>query len=242
MKLKLDLHVHSCLSDDGISTPEELLRAARERGLDGIALTDHNLLSEGRDEYPFIIPGCEFSTSEGHILGLFIDELPSCVYRGTGPLPSADEVIRAIHENGGVAVWAHPYERHMTVNEDTVRLCDLVETSNSRACFKNKKANDMAKDLAARLSLPCTGGSDAHRASELGNSFTQLACQAESLNSIKVALLTGNTAAVHVKDTRRINKGLSQLEKCRKKHATLPRMVKAYIYILYCLLSDLFKR
>lgn len=242
MKLKLDLHVHSCLSDDGISTPEELLRAARERGLDGIALTDHNLLSEGRDEYPFIIPGCEFSTSEGHILGLFIDELPSCVYRGAGPLPSADEVIRAIHEDGGVAVWAHPYERHMTVNEDTVRLCDLVETSNSRACFKNKRANDMAKDLAARLSLPCTGGSDAHRASEVGNSFTELDCQVKSLDGIKSALLAGNTVSVHVRDTRRVNKGLSQLEKCRRKQVPLPRMIKAYIYIIYCLLSDLFKR
>ena len=40
---KVDLHVHSTASD-GILTPSEVVGLAAERGLDAIALTDHDTL------------------------------------------------------------------------------------------------------------------------------------------------------------------------------------------------------
>jgi predicted metal-dependent phosphoesterase TrpH len=40
--MKIDLHCHSYYSNDGISSPEKLIKTALKRGLDGIALTDHN--------------------------------------------------------------------------------------------------------------------------------------------------------------------------------------------------------
>ncbi|HEY7002277.1 MAG TPA: PHP domain-containing protein, partial [Candidatus Udaeobacter sp.] len=42
MPFNIDLHTHSFFSGDGISSPEDLIEAARAKGLHGIAITDHN--------------------------------------------------------------------------------------------------------------------------------------------------------------------------------------------------------
>ena len=42
MKYRIDLHCHSRFSADGVSEPEEMVQAAKERGLHGFAITDHN--------------------------------------------------------------------------------------------------------------------------------------------------------------------------------------------------------
>ena len=42
MAFNIDLHTHSFFSGDGISSPEDMIAAARAKGLHGIAITDHN--------------------------------------------------------------------------------------------------------------------------------------------------------------------------------------------------------
>ena len=42
MALNIDLHAHTFFSGDGVSSPEDLIAAARAKGLHGIAITDHN--------------------------------------------------------------------------------------------------------------------------------------------------------------------------------------------------------
>ena len=42
MSVKIDLHCHSYFSGDGVSSPEQLIHAAKKRGLNGFAITDHN--------------------------------------------------------------------------------------------------------------------------------------------------------------------------------------------------------
>jgi predicted metal-dependent phosphoesterase TrpH len=83
MKSKVDLHMHSFHSD-GFFSPDEVVKKAKEKGLDVISITDHdsvNCLTEAFDagnKYGVeIIPGVEISTDisdrEIHILGYFID-------------------------------------------------------------------------------------------------------------------------------------------------------------------------
>lgn len=241
MILKIDFHVHSDLSPDGRDGLADILSAAEKQGLDGIALCDHDMLSEPKEGRPFIIPACECSTSEGHIIGLFISALPSCLKEKSGRLPTASEAIEEIRALGGISVWAHPYERHTSIPEDAAAKADFIETCNARACFKNKKANEMARELAVRLDKPCLGGSDAHSGSEVGNAFTKVDCKDISLDSIKEALLQKIATPVIKRNTPRIKKGLSQFAKCRRGHVSFSRMIKAYIYIAYCLLLDLIK-
>ncbi|MEA4920756.1 MAG: PHP-associated domain-containing protein [Clostridiaceae bacterium] len=241
MMLKLDLHVHSDRSPDGRSNISEIIKAAEAKGLDGIALSDHDLLSEGKNGNLIIIPACECSTTDGHILGYFLLDLPTVLKGQSGRLPSAKEAIDEIHRLGGLAVWAHPYEKAVNISQEMASMADGIEAANSRACFKNRNANIMAQKLAQTLGKPSYGGSDAHHKSEVGNAFTLLYCKCKNLDSIKEALFSGQGEAVFVVNTRRVKKGLSQLCKCKKSKVSFIRIIKAYFYIIYCLILDLVK-
>lgn len=87
----IDLHTHSTASD-GTLTPTELVLAAREAGLEAIALTDHDTtggLAEARDAAEAqgveFIPGCELSvvspSGNMHMLGYWILPGPSNLSR-----------------------------------------------------------------------------------------------------------------------------------------------------------------
>jgi 3',5'-nucleoside bisphosphate phosphatase len=87
MKIIADLHSHSTHSD-GELPPEQLVDLAAERGVQVLALTDHDAVSgvpaaieRGRVRGVEIIPGCELTAYEGgielHILALFVDIGPS---------------------------------------------------------------------------------------------------------------------------------------------------------------------
>lgn len=88
----IDLHVHSSASD-GTMTPSEVVAYAAGKGLDAIALTDHDTVSgirEALDEaerHPLeLIPGiemsCVYDGTEIHILGLYIDWQSSALQDG----------------------------------------------------------------------------------------------------------------------------------------------------------------
>ncbi|MCX6001147.1 MAG: PHP domain-containing protein [Chloroflexi bacterium] len=82
--MKYDLHLHTTASDGRLS-PSALVNLARERGLEVIAITDHDSVGgisealETADQGPgiVVIPGVEINTDlasgELHILGYFID-------------------------------------------------------------------------------------------------------------------------------------------------------------------------
>ena len=99
-----DLHVHTTASD-GSDSPHAVYQTAARRGLDVIAVTDHDTLLGGliaadvarrAEAPPCVIVGEEVSSSQGHIIGLFLREL-------VRPGMNAADTIRAIHAQGGVA-------------------------------------------------------------------------------------------------------------------------------------------
>jgi predicted metal-dependent phosphoesterase TrpH len=110
--LRLDLHNHTTCSSDGVMSPAELLRAARKRGLACVAITDHNTvrgaleavaLAEADPTLPRVIPGVEVSTSDGHLVALYVwEDIP----RG---LPMLD-CIAVIRERGGLVYLPHPFD------------------------------------------------------------------------------------------------------------------------------------
>lgn len=80
---RADLHTHSTASD-GMGTPADIVRLAREAGLAAVALTDHDTtagigeaLEAGRRLGVEVVPGVELSTAydgtDVHVLGYFID-------------------------------------------------------------------------------------------------------------------------------------------------------------------------
>ncbi|UEC42351.1 MAG: PHP domain protein [Methanothrix sp.] len=150
---------------------EEILKAALEAGLDGIAITDHDTL-EGFFEAErivaergldlLIIPGVEVSTSEGHLLALGLRELPP-------PGRSPQETSEFARARGGITIVSHPYHlfRHSMYR---IPECDAVEVYNSKYIFGI--ANFWAKRMAERCGLPMVAGSDSHMAGTVGLGVT----------------------------------------------------------------------
>ena len=110
--IRADLHNHSYYSRDRIAAPGQLLRRAKARSIDVLAVTDHNTTRGGlvtqelaAERFPEVrvIAGEEVRTRDGEILGLFLsEEIP----RGL----SAEETLDRIKSQGGVAGAPHPYD------------------------------------------------------------------------------------------------------------------------------------
>lgn len=187
--MRFDLHVHSNYSD-GHDDVRTILKAARKRGLDGIAITDHDSLGGSRaarrtirdlNFEMIIIPGAEVTTSRGHLLALGINEIPK---RGLTP----EETTEVVHDQGGITVVPHPYHpfRHAI---GRIPFCDAVEVYNSKHLFGI--ANARARLGAKRRRLPMVAGSDSHFAATVGLGVTRIEAE-EAIGAIE-AIRRGQT-------------------------------------------------
>ena len=188
MNLKLDLHVHTNRSPDGSTPPEDLPAIARNRGLDGYAITDHNILSSDSNNELLILPGIEISTSDGHVIGLGISE---AIPRGL----SADETIRRIRDSGGVSIVAHPYD----LFRPAVKLHLLTERPNAievinSASFLHSYSWARARKFAERGDYPMTGGSDSHIPDTLGRAYTEIESESKDVRSVLASLRAGRVS------------------------------------------------
>ncbi len=235
MIIKADLHTHTLRSFDGRQTLEQLIAAAKAKGLDAVAVTEHELyepLPESNEL--LLIPGCEFSTDAGHITGLFLEQVPR-----TAPRMPAAEAIAEIHRCGGIAAWAHPYQKGE--ERPLPAGIDAIETANARADYKNKGANAKALALAQETGLPAIGGSDAHSAAEVGNAYTALQCEECTLAALKQAILQGNCQGTLVQNTPHRMIGLSQLTR-RKRMGGLKNLCIGSLYLMKSILIDIKER
>lgn len=239
--IRADLHVHTSASADGCSQLDALTAAARERGLDAIAVADHNLCTPCPQEQNgiLVIPGCEISTAAGHITGLFLDSPVDL--EALGHLPPPEQAVAAIRAAGGLAVLAHPFQRPGTAANRFAFSVDAVETANARAELRVRDANLRAEFLARDRSLPRIGGSDAHHASEVGNAFTEIECAFISLEALRSAVAQGRTRAVLQRKTTHREKGRSQWAKARKSRS-IPQLCRGAAYWCCCVLLDALKR
>ncbi|NJD57492.1 MAG: PHP domain-containing protein [Nitrospirae bacterium] len=176
MLMKIDLHVHSANSGDNPTDPEEAIIAAIERGLDGIAFTEHYFYgaSEGveilREKYGdeiMILRGVEFSADEGHCLVFGVDTDGLSIKYA----PVAD-LVRIVTEHGGVVIPSHPYRGLNSIGDRVKDLEGLCALEGYNGCNMHP-FNTKAIDTARALSLPFTGGSDAHAAGEIGSCYTE---------------------------------------------------------------------
>ena len=189
----LDLHNHTSWSFDCSTDPLKVVRTARARGLDAIAITDHNEIGGAREAERaaagdiLVIVGEEIDTSAGDVIGLFLKEKIDA----EDPL----EAIRAIHDQGGVAVLPHPFAKSAAVDDRVGRALDACEGFNARhsrvASVEGGPGEERIARFARQFDLSLTAGSDAHFAREIGRARTIVA--AASLEEAKQQILLGNT-------------------------------------------------
>jgi predicted metal-dependent phosphoesterase TrpH len=170
LQLRIDMHVHTCYSGDSMITPEELVFYAKKRGLDGVAITDHDRLDGAlkiaAEANFLIVPGIEISSLHGHIVGLNVSQPIS------GKL-SVEETIDRIHDAGGIAVACHPAVTLFkgSLGRHTISSFDAVEVINSSAIPFSHSVKQSMK-IASHLGKPRLGGSDAHYGPEIGCAYT----------------------------------------------------------------------
>ncbi len=191
MKLKLDLHVHTAHSYDGVDPVAETLRWARAAGLDGLAVTDHNTVAglreaEGAGSGLLVIPGVEVSTAEGHLLLLGVRE-------AAPPRRPPEETIEWAAERGATVIVPHPFHplRHPLGRVEGLRV-HAVEAFNSR--FITGWANRKAVREIGRLRLPGVGSSDAHRARFVGRGMTEVEADDRTVEAVLEAVRKGRTS------------------------------------------------
>lgn len=114
--MKIDLHLHSHVSDGDLS-PTALANAAAAAGLDVIALTDHDTaagveeaLAAARDLPLRVIPGIEISTSTGihefHVLGYWIDPRAASIvgHQAAAAVRRVERMERMVERMGALGV------------------------------------------------------------------------------------------------------------------------------------------
>src|SRR5215831_4420008 len=174
-----DVHLHTNYSDATGSVEEVLAFAQQHTSLDVIAVTDHDTIEgalRARDlaaqgDYRFqVIVGEEISTREGHLLALFL-------HKRIAPDQSIERSIEQVHEQGGLAIVAHPFNRvfrhsvQRSVMNRLLRQPDLhpdgIETLNGS--FAGIGSSRIAMALARSVyHWAETGGSDAHTTTAIG--------------------------------------------------------------------------
>jgi hypothetical protein len=195
--LSVELHAHSSLSYDGRDPVDRLLEQARDVGLDGLAVTDHDEIAASLDavemapDYGLVgIPGMEVTSEAGHVLALGVSEL---VPAGL----SFQETIDRIHDLDGIAVVPHPFQKSRSgvlanISEAELAAADAIEIYNSR--LLTGRANRRAERFALRHGLPVTAGSDAHICEMVGRGVTNVDTDDRTAGAILGAIRDGRTS------------------------------------------------
>jgi hypothetical protein len=214
--LRFDLHVHSNYSSDGQSSVEDILRAAAAKGLDGVAITDHNTNEGARYALKavdnvapglLVIPGEEVSTRSGHLIVLGITE-------DIKPGMSVEDTIGEAKRLGGTVIVPHPYNRPRH-GIAIPQGADAAEVYNSRFIFGIH--NRIAKRKVRALGLPGVAGSDAHHASMVGSAITCVESK-KNVNDVLEAIRQGKTSILvkktplHIYARQIINGWIKRLE------------------------------
>lgn len=215
MKLSLDLHVHTSYSPDSFISIDELVPCGKAAGIDGVAITDHGTLEgelkarEASRDF-IIIPGVEIETQNGHVLGLDI-------VRPVRQHLGLEETVDEIHGQGGIAVIAHPFsflKPKLSLRQLQSAHLDALEAINSGS-FPFSAASARSSDLARKLLLPVTGGSDAHISRVIGRAYTVVDAESSQISDIVDAIRKGRTRAlgspISVRD--RVTKSLLNVRK-----------------------------
>lgn len=171
--MKFDPHIHSVYSGDSRSEVTDILKQAEKKGLDAIAISDHNEIKGSRlarkiTKDIIVVPSIEISSDKGHILGLGVDEI---IPKGL----SAVETVDRIHDAGGLAIVPHPFSfyRHgLFCNVDKNLGVDGVETKNARYILGY--SNKQSQTLAYNKRLATLGASDSHFIQSIGDAFTEV--------------------------------------------------------------------
>ena len=196
-----DLHIHSMYSYDGTASISAILKFVADfTDLNVIAITDHDTMEgvpEALDLAPYynleVIPGCEVSSSDGHVLCLFIEQ----------PIPpglSLLETVLMVGKQGGICIAAHPMAkginslrfetiRKVLNHPDAAKILVGVEAFNGGLVYTRK--NPSIQQESSTLPLAQLGNSDSHILQMIGQGSSYY--HGYTSNDLKNAIISHTT-------------------------------------------------
>jgi predicted metal-dependent phosphoesterase TrpH len=180
---RADLHIHTLASDGTAGILDILDHVEHETDLDVIAITDHERVDAARAARAIarerglradVVVGEEVSTLGGHLLALFVEER-------IRPLRSLRTTIAEIHEQGGLAIPAHPlvpyplcaqgWVLRRLINDPDPRVHpDAIEAFNPTTL--GRPWHSRVVRFAGEHGLATVGNSDAHALAAIGTGWT----------------------------------------------------------------------
>lgn len=169
---KIDHHLHTARhSPDSQLDPDDLADSAREAGLDGVVITEHDYQWEPGELADLnagaggliVLSGAEVSAIEGHFLVYGLPDLSE-----TPPGITLANLLRVVRRQGAAIIAAHPFRWDQDFNAivavhgasfDALELVSNNVTAETRA---------LTERLLARIPMNISGSSDAHQAAVIG--------------------------------------------------------------------------
>ena len=215
----IDLHTHTHpLSHDSELSPDQLIEAAKQAGLDGVCLTEHdffwqheNAADLARRHNFLVIPGIEVNTEDGHVLVFGLERFVFGMHRTAG-------LARLVEEAGGAMVAAHPYRRQLpfellhaeqpdaealsvalgrALANPVYQLAHAIETHNGRGQIME---NEFARTVGERTGRPFCAGSDSHQADDVGRCATAFERPIGGLANLITELRAGRVQPVVLRE------------------------------------------
>lgn len=219
--MKIDFHSHTIFSD-GVETPERMVQRAKEIGLDGIAITDHNSIKgwkraveEGKRIGCKVVTGKEIKIREG---GRTIGEILALFLNGDvdgNKLEDVGGIVDKIRQQDGIAAIAHPFDSWLKYSKSMTGWTSYLLSSSRKSPLLNfiekekikldaieitngrnvSGANEASKNYARKKKIAGIAGSDSHWAWEVGNCYTYSG--ANSFEEFKKDIKRGNVKVFH---------------------------------------------
>lgn len=198
---RADLHIHTLASDGTAGVLDILDHVERAGELDVIAIADHEridaavaarAIARDRGLRFEVVVGEEITTLGGHLLGLWLEERVK-------PFRSLRSTIAAIHDQGGLAIPAHPLVpyplcaqgftlRRLLADEPRFRP-DAIEAFNPTTLGRPWHARVVR--FAAEHGLATVGNSDAHALEAIGWGYSTF--PGRTAEEVRAAILAGTT-------------------------------------------------
>jgi len=197
--LAADFHVHS-FPGDGSLAPWDISREAARRGLDVVALTNHNSTLPSRLAGYFaaptgalLIPSEEVTAVGFHLAAIGVNGTVD--WRGT-----VAQAAAAIHAKGGLAIAAHPAGRQLrSFDAEGVAALDGVEAAHPIIHRDESAKQDLAtlyqRATREHPGIAAIGSSDFHNFAPIGLARTFLFTKSAGRDGVFEAVRAGRTVA-----------------------------------------------
>lgn len=210
--MEIDLHTHTnrysgCSNID----PVQLIRRAKDVGLDGVALTEHGIrwsdenIETLRKECQvmdfLILPGQEVAcyTAQGRFQGEF---LVFGYSRSLGSSRSLEKILEIVHGEGGLVIAAHPFKKLQHGDGFYGAGRSVYDFDIDGLEVEHPSYDDESRLLASNavhaMKIAGIGSSDAHDVRNIGICRTLFEGQVDDLMSMCREIRAGRVRAINL--------------------------------------------